>query len=358
MSAPWSVLILSRHAPQAASSRLRTFQYIPHLEAAGAQVTVAPFFDKAYLQTLYRSGGRRIWDVIRAYLRRTQTLVNARRTSVAWVEKELFPFLPGPTESLLSRLGVPYVVDYDDATFHTYDQHRIGLVRSFLGEKFTPLLRGAHAVTVGNSYLEGYVRAHGARKVDRIPTVVDLTRYEMLPEPSDDEIRIGWIGTPRTVKYLEQLREPLQQVALTRKIRLVTIGAPALGDFGINVEQHPWSLATEARLLSSIHVGVMPLPDEPFERGKCGYKLIQYMACGRPVIASPVGVNADIVTHDVGYVAVTSDDWIAAFHKLVKDKYLRRCMGEAGRARVECCYSVQAVAPRICTLLAQASRDY
>jgi glycosyltransferase involved in cell wall biosynthesis len=353
----WSVLILSRHAPQAASSRLRTYQYIPYLRAAGAEISVAPFFDAAYLQQLYAENSRRRYvEVGKAYIRRLRALFGVRRYSVVWVEKELFPFLPASFEAFLRLMRVPYVVDYDDATFHTYDHHRRSLVRILLSNKLDPLLRGAQTVAVGNSYLEAYVSAHGARAVVRIPTTVDIQRYSVRPAPSDQELRIGWIGTPKTVKYLELLFAPLRKVARKRRLRLVTIGAPSLGDIGVPVEQHDWSSETEAQLLSSLHLGVMPLPDEPWERGKCGYKLIQYMACGRPVIASPVGVNTDIVTPQVGFLASTDEEWVTSIEALANDRNLRDLIGVSGRQRVEQEYTVQMIAPRIVKLLRQAAK--
>lgn len=346
-----SVLILSRHHPRAASSRLRTYQYIPYLEAMGWSVRASHFFDEAYLRSLYRSGGRRAGDVARAYLRRVRALLSLRQASVVWVEKEVFPFLPGLAESLLARSGVPYVVDYDDATFHTYDLHRHAVVRALLGNKLDPLLRGAQAVTVGNAYLQSYARTHGAREVVKIPTVVDIDRYSLRDEPPDQELRIGWIGTPKTAKYLEQLYLPLRMAARNRRLRLVTIGAPALGDVGFPVEQHEWSSESETGLLASLHMGVMPLPDEPWERGKCGYKLIQYMACGRPVIASPVGVNTEIVTPAVGLLVRTEAEWLSAIERLAADPVLRARLGSNGRRRVEAEYALQVTAPRIEALL-------
>lgn len=351
-----SVLILSRHNEKAASSRLRTIQYIPHLEAAGARVSVAPFFDQTYLETFYKSNKRHWHDVAMAYPRRLRALLTARHYSVIWAEKEIFPFLPGWAEGILGWLGVPYVVDYDDATFHTYDQHPSPTVRTILGKKLDLLLRSASAVTVGSSYLEEYVRRHGAHHIVRVPTVVDISRYSVVPEPPDDELRIGWIGTPATTKYLDMLWEPLSHFARKRNVRLVTIGASPLTRADIPIEQHPWTADTEAALLGSLHVGVMPLPDAPWERGKCGYKLIQYMATGRPVVASPVGINTDIVSSQVGFLASDSATWCMAFQRLANDRELRVRMGRFGRAQVERYYSVQAVAPRICTLLVQCAR--
>jgi glycosyltransferase involved in cell wall biosynthesis len=352
----WSVLILSRHEPMAASSRLRTHQFIPALQAAGATVETSAFFDETYLQALYRSGGRRAADVARAYARRFRALRKVRKASVVWVEKEVFPYLPGGVEALLPRMGIPYVVDYDDATFHLYDRHRMPIVRRLLAGKFDPLLGGAETVTVGNAYLHDYVAAHGAQRVVRVPTVLDIDRYAVLPEPDDTEFRIGWIGSPGNTGLLTQLFGALRAVHTRRRLRLVTIGAGSLPDIGVPVEQHAWSEELEAHLLSTLHIGVMPLPDGPFERGKCGYKLIQYMACGRGVVASPVGVNAEMVTPDIGFLAATESDWIAAFDRLAGDRELRQAMGAAGRLRAETQYSLQGMAPRIVSLLAEAAR--
>ena len=351
----WRVLILSRYSRLGASSRLRIFQYIPYLESRGADVTVLPFFDDDYLTHLYGSGGLQMSGVLRAFARRFRSLGAWRKADVVWVEKELFPFLPGGFESLLARLSVPYVVDYDDATFHTYDLNPNAVVRRFLAGKLDPLLRGARAVTAGNAYLAAYAGAHGAKNVVHIPTVVDLARYAANPEPATDEIRVGWIGTPVTTRYLELLRAPLNEVSKTCKIRLVTVGAGPLGDFGVPLEQHAWSIDTEAALLSTLHIGVMPLPDEPWERGKCGYKLIQYMAAARPVIASPVGANADIVTPDVGVLAEDAAAWSTALTRLAGDTSLRRRLGAGARARTEAFYSLQVMAPKIFTVLSDVA---
>ena len=348
------LLVLSRHDTLGASSRLRTFQYLPFLEKAGFNVVVSPFFDNEYLRALY-SRGRRFPDVVRAYRRRFEVLRNLRSTSVVWVEKEIAPFLPAWAEGWLAKSGVPYIVDYDDATFHTYDRHQSPFIRHFLGNKFQSLLGNAHLVTVGNAYLEKYALDHGATHVERIPTVVDITRYPQSEDPPGTEFRIGWIGTPATTKYLKYVREALRQLAQRRPIRLVTIGAAPLSDFGIPLEQHAWCESNEARLLATIHLGIMPLPDEPWERGKCGYKLIQYMACGKPVVASPVGVNRDIVSQDVGFLAQDEKEWVAALSFLAADHKLRSRYGAAARRKVETQYSLAVTAQRLCELIKGAA---
>lgn len=349
------VLLLSKYSGNGASTRVRAFQYISFLERSGIEVTVSSFFDDGYLTYLYSTGRRRFRDVFPRYLKRFSALRDAGKYSALWIEKEVFPFLPAWFENLVVRTGVPYIVDYDDATFHTYDQHRSSLVRGLLSKKYDPLLASAKCVTVGNSYLESYVRSHGAKDIRLIPTVVDIRRYDVTEESDFKELRIGWIGSPATAKYLYLVRDVLKELSAERPIRLVTIGAPPLLDYGVPLEQHPWSEDTETQLLASIHVGIMPLPDNPWERGKCGYKLIQYMACGRPVVASPVGVNRDIVTNVVGYLADGPEEWVQSLRALADNPGHRRACGVAGRRLAEREYSLQVTAPRVVDILREAA---
>lgn len=346
------LLLLSRYDRLGASSRVRIFQYIPFLEEVGIQVQIEPFFDDHYLCRLYATTGkRRLREVLPRYLKRLGVILASRKYSAAWVEKETFPFLPAVFERLLVNFKIPYIVDYDDATFHTYDQHRWSIVRQLLGRSLNPLIAGAQCVIAGSSYLVDYARSRGAKRVELIPTVVDIKRYRVTEEPLSDELRIGWIGSPMTTKYLYEVREVLRELSAERPIRLVTIGAAPLPDYGVPLEQHAWSESTEGRLLESIHVGIMPLPDTPWERGKCGYKLIQYMACGRPVVGSPVGVNGDIVTKAVGYLADGTDQWIRALRVFADNPDHRRTCGTAARELVERQYSIQVTAPRIVDLI-------
>jgi glycosyltransferase involved in cell wall biosynthesis len=250
---------------------------------------------------------------------------------------------------------VPYVVDYDDAIFHSYDSSPSRWIRKALSNKLDGLLAVSYAVTVGNNYLAQYAHSHGARRVVLIPTVVDIDRYRVTPEPPGDVFRIAWIGSPGTTKYLQLLAEPLRRLALEKKIMLVTIGAGPLHLPGVPLEQHAWSLDNETQLLETIHVGVMPLPDSPWERGKCGYKLIQYMACGRPVVASPVGINQEIVTPEIGFLASDVQGWYEGLRALSDQPALRQRMGQAARDRVEQSYSLQVTAPKIVRLLADAA---
>lgn len=361
MMRPIRLLILSRYDERGASSRLRTLQYAPYLGEHGFSITHQPLFGSAYLRGIYgssnwlatrvRSGGR----IGAAMLRRLRAVMAARKYDVIWVEKELFPYLPGWFEGALARAKTPYVVDYDDAVFHRYDRSGWAVARKVLGTKLDPLLGGAFAVTAGNDYLATYARQHGARRVELIPTVIDINRYHDCPETNDGEFRVGWIGSPSTAPYLQLIHTALRELASKRPIRLVTVGAPPLNLPDVPLEQHEWALDSEARLIESFHVGVMPLTDTPWERGKCGYKLIQYMACGRPVVATPVGVNCEVVSEDVGLFATTPEEWFSALRTLAEAPERRAIMGRAGRLRVEAQYTRQRIAPQLAALLAEAA---
>lgn len=341
------VLLLSRYEDRGASSRLRSYQYLPYLRAEGLAITVQALMSNAYLDALYAGQGRRLDLRARAYVRRALALARAGRYDVLWIEKELFPMLPAWAERALGALGVPYVVDYDDAIFHNYDRSRITPVRALMGRKIDVVMGRSAVVVAGNPYLADRAREAGARRVEIVPTVIDLERYPRVPPAQNAVFTIGWIGTPVTAKYLDVVRPALEALHAEGPVRVVTIG-PGQVDLGaVPVEVRPWSEAGEVADLQSLDVGIMPLPDTPWERGKCGYKLIQYMGCALPVVASPVGVNVDIVTEGVnGYLAGDSADWVAALRALRDDPARRRDFGEAGRARVEGAYALQVTAPR------------
>ena len=350
------VLLLSRYGPLGASSRVRFYQFLPHLEAAGIDVTVSPLLNDRYTAGLY-AGDRRQWtDIAALYIRRITALLRARRFDLLWVEGELFPWLPAWGESLLRMAGIPYVVDYDDALFHRYDLHSAGTVRRILGQKIDSVMRTATAVAAGNEYLAARASRAGARQVEIIPTVVDTARYQQARPRDAGPFTIGWIGTPVTAPYLESVRGALKEVCADGGARIVLVGAADTSLAGLPVEVHPWSEASEVPEIQGFDVGIMPLPDGPWERGKCGYKLIQYMACARPVVASPVGVNTSIVEPGVnGFLAGNSAEWTRALQLLKNDPAQGARMGAQGRARVIDEFSVQQLAPRLVTLLRNAA---
>lgn len=352
------LLCLTRYDVAGASSRYRTYQYLPLLRAAGIEVDEAPLLDHRYIARLYGRTRQDPIQLFRASLRRAALLLRARSYDLLWLEKELFPFAPAVVERLLRIAGVPVVVDYDDALFHRYDRHRSAVVRLALGRKIDSVMRSASMVVAGNNYLADRAQRAGASRVEVLPTVIDLDKYPTRTgKRGNHPLTVGWIGSPSTQRYLHAIARPLALFCAQRGARAVAIGAhPDFKLPGVKLEVVPWTPSSEIPSLHQLDVGLMPLPDEPFERGKCGFKLVQYMGCGLPVIASPVGINNEIVSvGETGFLANSDDDWLQALQTLDTSGRLRERMGRNGRARAELRYSLQSAAPRLLNILRRAA---
>lgn len=349
------VLLLSRYDRLGASSRIRSYQFLPALAASGIDVAVCPMLDDEYLRAR-ATGARPLGSILRAYARRVRDVLSHRREAVVWLEYEALPWLPDVLERALLAGARPLVVDYDDAIFHRYDLHRSKVVRALLGDKIRRIMRRASVVITGNDYLATYARDAGAARVEVIPSVIDISRYRQKPPRVDaDGCRVGWIGSPSTVAYLRSLEPVFRRLSDIPGLRVVNIGGTPWTTTGLAVENRPWSEATEVDDILSLDIGIMPLPDEPWERGKCGFKLIQYMGCALPVVASPVGANAVIVEHGrTGFLAASHDEWIVALRMLLGDPALRDRLGRAGYERARACYSLEVAAPRLGSVLTDA----
>jgi glycosyltransferase involved in cell wall biosynthesis len=346
------ILLLSRYSRMGASSRYRSHQYVPLLQEQGCKITVSPLLDDKYLQCLFRGQPVPLCNVIRAYGRRLVELLQASCYDIIWLEYEALPWLPAWMEKLLFRTQIPYVVDYDDAIFHRYDQHTLRVVRRLLGTKIDRVMRNAALVIAGNEYLATRAQHAGAVRIELLPTVIDLNAYPLGPQPVNSVFTLGWIGSPITAQYLKHIHSALIEVCRNNEVRIVAIGAKSLDLQGVRIENKSWSETTEGRDLQQFDVGIMPLPDSLWERGKCGLKLIQYMASARPVIGSPVGVNREIIDDGInGFYATSPADWIRAVQTLKHDKTLRQQMGTMGRLKVEQHYCLQVTAPKLLQLL-------
>jgi glycosyltransferase involved in cell wall biosynthesis len=340
-----------KYGPFAASTRARFVQYERYLREEGIEVKFAPLLGDSYLQAIF---GERDWSytaLAEAYLSRVSSVRRERR-AFSWVQYELFPYLPGFAERAVFAGGAPVVYDFDDAIFHQYDRHKNPLVRMMLGRKLQPLLRGARLAICGNTYLGEYA-ARFCRRVEIVPTVVDTAAYRPaeMRNPSSP-ITLGWIGSPSTWNYVRPMVPLLEALRREMGLRVRIVGAGTQADLPSEWEALPWSEEAEVGLIQGMDIGIMPLPDEPWARGKCGYKLIQYMACGLPAVASPVGVNAQIVEDGRnGFHALREADWSDAIRRLVGDTALRRAMGANGRKHVAQNYSLAVHGPRLARII-------
>lgn len=351
-----SVLGLSLYGHQAASHRVRLSQFQPGLEAAGIDLRIHSLLDDAYLQRSFSGGRPSLRGLLAAYGRRIQALRQADRFDLAIVHCELLPFLPGWLERQL--LQIPFLYDYDDAFFLKYRSGRFRLLQPMLGAKADRLMAAAMAVTAGNAGLAAYASRFNS-SVSVLPSVVDTDHFRPADRSravcSGQPFTVGWIGSPSTAPYLQLLIDPLQQLARERPVRLLVVGGSAPVIAGVEVIEQSWSLEQEVSLIQQFDVGVMPLPDTPWSRGKCAYKLIQCMACGISVVASRVGANVDAVASGCGLLADSSQQWLTSFRQLAADPAERLQLGAAAHQWVERHYSLRSALPLLTSVIQRAA---
>jgi glycosyltransferase involved in cell wall biosynthesis len=357
------ILALSPIPEEGAGCRFRVAQFAPHLSRAGFDLTIHPLFDTAFFRLVYKPGH---------YLRKTMALASRTLDRIAAVRagrefdavliyREAYPIGPPVIERLLARRGLPIVYDFDDAVFlpNTSEANQaIGSLKN--PGKVAEILQLSAHVVAGNSYLADYARRH-AKDVTIVPTCVDTTvwRPRQTPRRSGAPLVIGWIGTPTTTPYLLDLKDVFADVAGTHDFVLRVSGSMGpVAMPGVRVENLPWTLASEVELFSTCDIGVYPLPDDDWTRGKCGFKAIQFMACSVPVIASPVGVNREIVTHRAdGLLAGAPAEWASSLRELLENAALRDELGAAGRQTIERGYSLEANAPKLVSVFQQVTAE-
>ena len=331
--------------------RYRLEQWDPLLRERGVEITYAPFEDDELHRVVYKPGqlGKKLQLVTRNLARRLSTISKARNYDLVYILREAALLGPPVFERLLHQQRVPFVFDFDDAIFVSYRSPSNGYL-SYLkfASKTKTFCRLASHVMVGNPYLADYARQVNDN-VTVIPTTIDTAKYRVPPRKTDDgPIVIGWTGSYSTVQHLDTLRGALKKLAETEKFRLRVIGTPKYEVAPVEVDAMPWRAATELEDLCAIDIGVMPLPDDNWSKGKCGLKALQFMALGIPTICSPVGVNTDIIQdNENGFLAATEEEWVDKLTRLLRSAELRKRLGDAGRVTVEQEYSAAIVAPRV-----------
>ena len=335
---PLKILILTRYTATGASSRLRIIQYLPFFKSNNIAFLIAPFFNERYLTDLYSNKKINFINLAFLYVKRFAIIFTVKKYDLIWIEKEVFPFMPSFVESIITIFNTRYIVDYDDAIFHNYDRFKSNLFKN----KFNYFLRKSSLVVVCNEYLWDLVNKCGATNILQIPTVVDMKVYQQ-KEYIDEhkELRIGWIGSPSTSKYLYLLKDVLEKISKKYAIKLIVIGGSVLENFDVPLELHKWSKHSENDILKTFDIGIMPLKTTKWEEGKCGFKLIQYMASGLPIIASCVGFNRKIVDKNIGFLANNDDEWEEALEYFIKNRSQIQVYGKNARKKAEKFYALQ-----------------
>jgi glycosyltransferase involved in cell wall biosynthesis len=348
-------LIAYVHGVRNPAARFRIGQYRPLLEQAGWQVSMRPQrperpWDIDMGHPLVNGPVRRGATWARRVLRR-RDIDDAGRYDCVFQNRDLLEGRFEYEERLLSR-NARLLFDFDDAIY-------LGTKAAHIGR----ICARAAWVVVGNEALAAFARLHTSR-VTVIPTVVDHRLYPPPPPVTDRRarpVRVGWLGSPLSIEqtlfpFLPMLAE-LQHL-LRFEFVVMTTPTPRLPPGNLHWQFVAWTPYEETQIASHIDIGIMPLVDTPYQRGKCGCKLLQYMAAGLPVVASPVGINAALVGDGArGLTAGTRDEWKDALGTLIRDPALRHTMGMSGRAFVRDQYSVQRWFPTLLDVIQQVSRQ-
>jgi glycosyltransferase involved in cell wall biosynthesis len=324
-------LFLPISGPRGASSRYRVFQFLPVIAASGGTHAI-------HLPPISPGAGIRRWLKSIEEQRDIKEMAKAART--VFIQKRLLP------ESLIVSLAAirPFLFDFDDAIFTTPRGNRTLITQRRVERRLVSALSNASLVMAGNQYLCDYARQH-ADQVIHLPTVVDTDRYPAKQFSDTKEIVIGWIGHSVNHPYLAELSGVLGYLAKRFKIRLLVVSDRDLAIPSVYTENRRWSEATEVSDILDMDVGIMPMSDDPWSRGKCGLKAIQYMAAGIPVVCAAVGANIEIVRNGVDGYCVNSDvTWKEGLAELCSNMELRQHMGRSGRERVRKDYSLRGAA--------------
>lgn len=336
------VLWVATYPELGASSRYRVCQFLPGLRELGVESTFLPFMSNAFFQGFYAPGRRveKAATLLASALKRLRHVLVARRHDVVVVQREAAIVGP-PFFELLTRYAarVPVVFDLDDAIFiptHETSQRSVhGIFARLLKDprKADRIARISREIVVANDFAADWARGHTDR-VTVIPTVVDPDVFRPAEGPAREVPVIGWVGSHSAAPQLEVVFPALERLAQRHRFELKLVGAGR--DYqipGVKVHNLPWSLDTEVDDFRNLDIGLCPLFEDQWSRGKPGFKPMIYMACGVPQVSTPLGGVTEYLKDGVaGYYARTTEEWETRLEALLVDAALRRRMAEAGRS--------------------------
>ncbi len=346
------ILILSPHPIESPGPRFRIYQYLSYFKEAGIEYKVGAFLNSAEYMHIYNDPATSLFEksnaMVKGLLRQIHNISDIKSYDEVIVYREAMLFGRPWIERYISRKGIPTIFDFDDAIWIPV-KSQTGISPFFKKivkseKKFDEIMKLFTYIIAGNEYLARHARLFN-NNVSVIPTVVDTDYYKPVAQAQKQQknLVIGWIGSGSTSIYLQLLDNIWKR--LPENCSLKIIGGGYNPD-GIKTENVKWSLDTELTEMSEFDIGIMPLPDNEWTRGKCGLKVLQYMAMGMPCAASPVGVNTGIIQDGInGFLAKDEKEWVEKLSLLIENPELRQRLGMAGRKTVEERYSVKDWAP-------------
>ena len=318
------VVFFTRYDTLGASSRYRFLNYRKYFDSE-LSITTYSFFNNKYLKDKYNAKNN-IFNIFFCYIKRLYHIQLLSKNCVIILEKELFPYFPFFIERYFLKKN-KFIVDFDDAIYLNY---KTSIFKKILNTKIEKISSFASFVLVGSNSLYNYFSKYN-KNIQLIPTVIDLDKYKLNNIKKADTISIVWIGTQSTSIYLLSILDILKKLKKKYKINLICIGAHIKDNDVISIK---WKENEEVKLLSESHIGIMPLFDDEWCRSKCAFKLIQYMACKLPVVASDIGQNKSLVNHDVGYLVNSKEEWYSKLEYLIVNHQERKNFGKNGYTKI------------------------
>lgn len=341
-----NIIFFTKYSEKGPSSRYRSYQY-KYLFEREYNITFIPFFDDQYIGNLYNGKATNYLKVFLLYLKRILISIKFLGTNkIVFVEYELLPYFPPILEYLLYKTNVKLILDYDDAIFHNYDLNSNFFIRNLLKNKIPTIVKYSSTVIAGSPYLYDYLSQFNKNVVE-IPTSINFTNYNINFRLKDsiDDISIGWIGSKSTSINVINIKEVIIKILyINPKIKFKFMGFDSSLKTQLNfsnVEFFEWSEKNELFFLNEIDLGIMPLDDNPFNRGKCGFKLIQYMAMGKPTLSTPLEANVKIDRGNNNLFATTIEQWLNCIIEFSNNLEYYREVGKKNRFIVEKYYSVE-----------------
>ncbi len=343
------VLILVAHRPnRSPSQRYRFEQYLPYLQQHGFEFTWSPLLSEANDAIFYSKGNflKKVMILLKGNAQRKKDVARFKDFDIIFIQREASFFGTSKFETLAHESGKKVIFDVDDA---------IWLADTSAGnkkwewvkdpKKFEKNVSLANVMIAGNKYLADKAKQFAKAKVEIIPTTVDTSLHIPKPElRGKEKITIGWSGSFSTIKHFEEIIPVLKELnkKYTGKLQFKVLGDANYKNEELGIKGIAWNLETEVNELNSFDIGIMPLPNDEWAKGKCGLKALTYMSCEVPVVMSGVGVNTEIAENACAIIANTKEEWINALEELINNKTKREALGKKGRERAMEKYSVNA----------------
>ena len=340
------VLFITLHRKdRSPGQRFRFEQYVDYLEAAGFNCEISNLLTERDDKRFYRSGNYhwKMWIAIKGFIKRLRDINRANRYDIIFLYREAYFIGTSWFERRFKASNAKLIFDFDDAIWMR-DVSAGNKHLAFLKDpnKVPELIKLCDRIFVGNSYLLDYARQFNP-SCSLIPTTIDTLNLHNKRKAHSEKavVTIGWTGSRTTLKYLKPIYPILDKLIQQGKIELLIICDVPPENTPFQFTYLPWNLKSEIRDLLKIDIGIMPLPNDKWAKGKCGFKILQYMGLGIPAVASPVGVNQEIIKEgENGYLANSLGEWETKLVQLIEDIELRKTIGRKGYITVESKYSV------------------